>query len=87
MRPDWRRDRAAAGQLSITLRDGRVLTGEVAQALGSPAAPLSTAALVEKFVDCCGRAAKPLRPAAARALAARILAIDQVEDVGRVFRR
>ena len=87
VRPDWRRDRAAAGQLSITLRDGRVLTGEVAQALGSPAAPLSTAALVEKFVDCCGRAAKPLRPAAARALAATILAIDQVGDVGRVFRR
>ena len=86
VRPDWGRDRAAAGQLSITLKDGRVLTGEVAQALGGPAAPLSTAALVEKFVDCCGRAARPLRPAAARALAARILAIDKVEDVGHVFR-
>lgn len=83
---DRRRDGAAAGRLSITLEGGRVLSGEVEQARGSPAAPLSTAALVEKFVDCCGRAARPLRPAAARSLAAGILAIEQVDDAGGVFR-
>jgi 2-methylcitrate dehydratase PrpD len=86
VRPDWGRDRAAAGQLSITLRDGRALSGEVAQARGSPAAPLSTAALVDKFVDCCGRAARPLGSVAARALAARILAIDELDDAGSLFR-
>ena len=86
MLPGWGRERAAAGRLTITLKNGRVLRGEVAQARGSPAAPLSTAALVEKFVDCCGHAAKPLPSAAARALAARILAIDQSADAGAVYR-
>jgi 2-methylcitrate dehydratase PrpD len=84
--PDWGRERAAAGRLAITLENGHVMSGEVAHARGSPAAPLSTAELVDKFVDCCGHAAKPLRLAAARALAARILAIDQIDDVGAVYR-
>jgi 2-methylcitrate dehydratase PrpD len=86
VQPDWGRDRAAAGRVSITLEDGRSLSGEVAQARGNPAAPLSTTALVEKFVDCCGRAFTPLRPSAARALAAEILAIDAAADAGGVFR-
>jgi 2-methylcitrate dehydratase PrpD len=85
VRPDWGRDRAASGQLSIVLADGRVFGGEVSQALGGPANPLSTPALIEKFVDCCGRAAKPLRAAVARELAGKILAIDEVDDVRTVF--
>jgi 2-methylcitrate dehydratase PrpD len=87
VRNDFPPDHAAAGRMAITLKDGREFRGEVQQARGSPASPLSTPALVEKFVHCCERAAKPLRPAAAQALAARILSLDQVDDVGSVFRR
>jgi 2-methylcitrate dehydratase PrpD len=85
--PEWGREQAAAGRLSIVLDDGSVTSAHVDHARGGPTAPLSTAELVDKFVDCCAHAARPLDPAAARALAAKIMALDQVADVGTVYRQ
>lgn len=71
---------AAAGDVTLELRDGRRLHESVAQAAGHPGRPLGDAALIEKFVDCTSRAARPLADGAARALAARVLALDGVPD-------
>lgn len=83
--PDWGREQAASGALSITLRDGRVLSGQVDHALGNPEAPMTTARLVEKFIACCGQSRRSLARADAAALAERILRIDAAPDCGAVF--
>lgn len=75
-RPDWGREHAASGALTVTLEDGTVLRHEVPQALGHPDRPLSDADLVEKFVACAAKAAEPLAPHRAREVASRILALD-----------
>jgi len=80
----WGRD-AARGAVAIHLKDGRVLERDVAHPRGSPANPMSGPELVAKFVDCLGRASRPIAPQAAHALAARILAIDTEEDAGALF--
>lgn len=80
------REHAAAGELVIRLADGRELRGAVDQALGHPESPLSTDRLVDKFVDCCSYAARPLDDAAARELADRLLAIETAPDCGELFR-
>jgi 2-methylcitrate dehydratase PrpD len=80
--PGWGRERAAAGELVIVLRDGRELQHAVPNALGDPGRPLGTAALRAKFIDCAGRAASPLAAAAAGALADRILQLELEADAG-----
>jgi 2-methylcitrate dehydratase PrpD len=48
--------RMTSGRISARLADGRERTLEVARPPGGPDAPMSTAALVEKFVECAGHA-------------------------------
>ena len=85
LRADWPRERATSGVLSIRLRDGRTLSHEVSDALGSPARPLDDSRLVAKFIDCLARAAQPREPAIAAALASRILALENEPDSGSLF--
>ncbi|MFM6852618.1 MAG: MmgE/PrpD family protein [Sphingopyxis sp.] len=82
-RPGWQR--GSGGAMRVMLRDGRVLDAAQDDALGCPARPLSPARLTEKFVDCVGRAARPIPPDIARALAARVLCVDDCADVGALF--
>jgi len=84
-RPDWGRDRATSGALEIHLRSGARLRHEVPDALGCPARPLDDARLLAKFDDCLSRASQPLAAAPARALAMRILALEDEPDAGAVF--
>jgi 2-methylcitrate dehydratase PrpD len=79
------RMRGSGGGLCIALVDGRELRAEIADALGGPQRPLSDAELVDKFVDCAGRSARPLDPARARGFAGRILALEHVADVGALL--
>ncbi len=76
---------AAAGEVVIHMREGRILRHRVDQALGDVHRPLDDATLVRKFVDCAGRAANPLSGAAALRLADRILALEGEPDVGRLL--
>lgn len=84
-RPDWGRDKAASAILSIRLKDGRELTHEVDVALGHPSRPLDDAALTAKFIDCAGRAARPMAEADARALADRIWLLESERDVASLL--
>jgi 2-methylcitrate dehydratase PrpD len=81
LRPDWTRDRATSGTLEIRLAGGRRLHRAVDDALGSPARPLDDAGLVEKFLDCLARTARPGTTAQARTLAERILELESEPDV------
>jgi 2-methylcitrate dehydratase PrpD len=85
LREDWPRGRAASGNLSIRMRDGRQLRHEVPVALGSPARPLADSQLVAKFIDCLSRADRPVPAGPARALATRILALEDEPDAGNLF--
>jgi len=67
------------------MRDGTVHEGVLGEALGHPERPLSRDKLIAKFIDCAGRAARPLPVAAATALAGRLLAIDEAADAGALF--
>ncbi len=82
---DPRSHSAAAGSLTLRLRDGRALHHAIAHALGEPARPLSDAALRAKFIDCASRAANPMSPAHAARCADRILALDGEPDVGALL--
>ncbi len=77
-RPDWGRDRAASGELAITLTDGTTVAQLVDVAAGHFTQPLSDAALEAKFLSCAARAARP--PANAPALAAAIWSLDTACD-------
>jgi 2-methylcitrate dehydratase PrpD len=79
------RQRAAAGGLSILLRDGQELHLGVRDALGDPNRPLDDAALRGKFIDCAARAARPLPRVAAERLADRIFALELETDVGAIL--
>ncbi len=85
-RPDWGRDKAAAGALSLALRDGRIVSASVEQALGHPDSPLSNALLLEKFISCCRHAARPIGTQAAADLAQQILTLENSSDCGSIFR-
>jgi 2-methylcitrate dehydratase PrpD len=78
----WRGD---AGTLTLELTDGRTLEASLIQARGAPKDPLSDGDLIDKFVDCSSRAARPLRAGHARAFVEQILAIEECPDVGDLF--
>jgi 2-methylcitrate dehydratase PrpD len=77
--------RAAVGELTVVLRDGRVLSQRVAGALGDAARPLDDAALRTKFVDCAMRAAIPFDRSSAERLADRILSLELEPDAGSLL--
>lgn len=81
--PDW--PPGSGGFLEVDLTDGQTLRRELHVPLGSPKRPLDRTGLVEKFVDCCGRARLPLADRPARALAAAVLAIAERRDIRAVF--
>lgn len=82
---EGRLTRGSGGALAIRLADGRTLADEAPEALGHPGRPLSREALVAKFLDCAGRAVRPMTATAAMQLAARLLAVDELDDVGQLF--
>ena len=84
-RPDWGRDRATSGALEIHLRSGARLRHEVLDALGCPPGRSTMPSLLAKFEDCLSRASQPLSAAQARALATRILALEDEPDAGAIF--
>jgi len=86
VRPDWGRDKAAAGALSLRLRDGRELSASVEQALGHPDFPLTDELLLGKFIACCRHAARPIDPEAAAQMARQILTLETSPDCGSIFR-
>jgi len=81
--PVWKR--GSGGAMVVRLADGRMLEAECANALGCPERPLSQRQLVEKFIDCASRAARPLDEGAARGLAERIISLEDCADVGALF--
>lgn len=81
--PAWRR--GVGGAMVIVLHDGRVLHAQVDNALGCPARPLSDAAQRAKFADCLSRAASPVGPHEAEALAQAILTLEDCADAGALF--
>jgi len=83
-RPAWARQ-PVAGAIELLLRDGQRCSREVTDPAGSPSRPLDDARLTAKFVDCLGRAARPLDAATAGRLAARILLIDEAPDATALF--
>jgi len=72
---------AFAGEVTVVLRDGRVLSEHVATALGNPERPLGRGRLLAKFRDCAARAAVPLSAAGIEALAEQILELEQLADI------
>jgi 2-methylcitrate dehydratase PrpD len=75
----------AAGEICITLNDGRVLRQSVLHALGDPTRPLNDALLRAKFVDCTMHAALPMSRRGAEALADRFMNLEREPDVGALL--
>jgi 2-methylcitrate dehydratase PrpD len=75
----------AAGEICITLNDGRVLRQSIPHALGDPARPLNDTSLRAKFVDCTMHAKLPLSRQSAEALADRFMNLEREPDVGALL--
>ena len=84
-RADWGRGQAVCGAVALHLQGGRQQRIEIEVPQGSPARPLDDASLVAKFVDCAGRAAKPLASADAQVLARRLLDLAVEPDVNALL--
>jgi 2-methylcitrate dehydratase PrpD len=68
---------ATSGRLALHMRGGPTHELRVERPLGHPDHPLATERLIAKFVDCAGRAPRPLHPEAAHAAARSLLAVEQ----------
>jgi 2-methylcitrate dehydratase PrpD len=77
--------RAAAGEMTIFLADGRALHHSVRHSMGDPSRPLSETDLRAKFIDCASRAARPLTVAAAEQLADKIMSLENEPDTGAII--
>jgi 2-methylcitrate dehydratase PrpD len=76
------RDGRAKGSLSITVRrtDGRSVTIEASDPIGSPGKPLAKAQFEAKFRDCARNAARPLSDATVDAVLAAIGQLEMLPD-------
>ncbi|MFZ3484093.1 MmgE/PrpD family protein [Sphingomonas sp. 3-13AW] len=82
-RPDWGRDRATAGAMTLHVSRQAPWQGERLQPLGHPSNPLSSEALVEKFVACAAKARAPVPDP--RALADRLLSLGTAPTIASAF--
>lgn len=57
--PDWTREHAASGSLTVILRDGTRSSHRVMQAAGHPDRPIADSDLIDKFAGCARFAATP----------------------------
>ncbi|HEY8540561.1 MAG TPA: MmgE/PrpD family protein [Steroidobacteraceae bacterium] len=71
--------------LEIELRDGTVHRRRVRAAYGSPAAPMPDEALVEKFLDCGGRAMRPAPMRTLQRIADEILHLEAVPRIAKLL--
>jgi 2-methylcitrate dehydratase PrpD len=76
------RDGRSKGSLSITVQrtDGRLVTVEATDPIGSPDKPLTNAQLEAKFGDCARNAVQPLSDASVDGVLAAIGQLDRLPD-------
>jgi len=82
----YRLDDGMTGALVIVTRaDGGTMEARVAQPLGHPSRPVPSDRLIAKFRDCCRYARPPLDAAAVQALVDGMLALETIDDIGRLM--
>jgi 2-methylcitrate dehydratase PrpD len=81
------RDHRPRGSLSITLKrtDGRVITGEASDPIGSPEKPLTNAQLETKFRDCARHAVQRLSEQSLDGLLTAIGRLETLPDAGELM--
>jgi 2-methylcitrate dehydratase PrpD len=84
-RPDWGRDRAASGKLSIELASGARHEQWIDIAAGHVSRPIDDAGLTAKFSQCAARAKRPLTPAGIDRLATAIWDLDSAGDAAKTL--
>lgn len=84
-RPTPQAGHAASGTLKLTLKAGGDLECHIERAKGDPQHPVSDDELLEKFLDCCARARRPLEAQRARQLAERIMQLDEESSVAALI--
>jgi 2-methylcitrate dehydratase PrpD len=68
--------------VSVRLTDGRVVTVETSDPIGSPEKPLSTALLHAKFRDCAANAVRPIPATDVEKALAMLEQLEEAENVG-----
>lgn len=84
-RADWGPEMTAGGVLTVTLRDGRTLTREIAHAFGHPQNPMGRDALIAKFNQCADRAAHPWSAERRTRVIDAIFALETAPDAARAL--
>lgn len=82
--PQWGREHAASGSLTIVTHSGERRPHAVPHAMGNPERPMSDAALIAKFLDCAERA-RPALAEAPAALADRLLTLPDDRPAAALF--
>ena len=72
--------------ISARLTDGRVVTVETLDPIGSPDKPLSRDSMRAKFRDCAANAVRPIEAAVVEAALDRLEGLDQMADIGVLTR-
>jgi len=72
--------------ISARLTDGRVVTVETSDPIGSPDKPLSCDSMRAKFRDCAANAVQPIGAAVVEAALDRLEGLDEMADIGVLTR-
>jgi 2-methylcitrate dehydratase PrpD len=84
-RTTYRLDDAVKGAIvRIHTTNGQLHEAAVETPLGHKSRPVSREQVVEKFRDCCGHAARPMKPAAVEAIVGMIDALPELDDVRKI---
>jgi 2-methylcitrate dehydratase PrpD len=77
-------DEISGAMVKVTTADGVEHAVHIDQPLGSPARPISTDLLEDKFRDCCGHAASNLTETQIESLIGMVDNLETLDDVGRL---
>jgi 2-methylcitrate dehydratase PrpD len=84
-RTTYRLDDAVKGAIvRVHTTDGQLHEAAVETPLGHMSRPATREQVVEKFRDCCGHAARPMKPDAVEAIVAMVDALPELDDVRKI---
>lgn len=84
--PNWTRNMATRGALSLEFNDLPAFEHELFEAKGHPQRMLKDDELASKFIDCCKRAFNPIDEYQSQEILEQIKQFEKIDDINSIFK-